>query len=103
MWEQVKRGPSLNSLDQAEERLPLLWEVPLAYTRLQEEVMYDLEQLKKDLNEDEVWISGNSYGGLVRALVETAEAAIELNERSWSHNETPAARRLRETLNVYTK
>jgi hypothetical protein len=38
----------------------------------------------------------------VLALIDTAEAAQDYLRTSWSHNETPAVRRLRETLNHYT-
>jgi hypothetical protein len=38
----------------------------------------------------------------VLALIDTAEAAQDYLRTNWSHNETPAVRRLRETLNQYT-
>jgi hypothetical protein len=36
------------------------------------------------------------------ALIDTAEAAQDYLRTNWSHNETPAVRRLRQTLNRYT-
>jgi hypothetical protein len=36
------------------------------------------------------------------ALIDTAEAAQDYLRTNWSHNETPAVRRLRETLGRYT-